>query len=814
MEKYLPIVVAVPSEQRDRIKRSEVLPQHFLREINSEQLWEQNPAPSIYLWPYDIPYSQTERLRKIVENRVGDVPAFFGMPQDDKREAKDHQVRLVSRLLFDSVVVHVLFLDNRETDTTPGVNERNETYARFSTTFSEIIQWSHNLKEVLNIRFPNSKTSSRHILILISCEEQVTATQKEIDDLKQLIGKNKTFQACYFLDLNLKPEAGSAVFHSQYIWDVLVGRFLLALLLSQEKNDDARKPLWEYAGVKVWRASDCVFSLPPDSSHALKDKMGEAVSKLKELITQTEDEIESDPLQDALEPHDKFDDTLCPKWVKETPDYDEWKTQDAASANSFWRKWSDLPVSSYAEQIKTPEHWQESFDRLRASRIAWSKRHLPKDYTPPVQHFFESVRWQPGQLWDFIDRFWSRLKPAQEPEGNDHSDAWREIAAAEKERREKIRKLTEDSRDFQKAQHHYAGRQAAVWVMAAVTGFTGWMIWQVLSLFGVGILKILLLSGMVFAGSAAACILVILLHNSAGNRAAGAIMAECEEADEKMKRRDELVRRMFFAGIKKRDTLALRSVRFKTRRLAERIRFILDTELQPKLGSLLETEEEIDLQPKPLDLPNPDHVRDAYFEYTRKSIGRLQMEISGLEDGFFEKYLEKETENAPKSFWTLWKRLCAEDSLEAGYFPSRMFISEIRSFVTDFLNDTYHQIVTKSIQDSKKKLEDDFKKFTKEVHTMKDGPLLSASLSKCSGNQRRILFINAPLFDFRFQGQDAKLEKMREYQSRLLETTHTAALFYQEFDAEFALINQKSGSRAKDTDSQVLTFKAVPKGDA
>ena len=832
MSDYLPIVVAAPRSARDRLRSSGMLPQHLFRDIAGEQLWEEHPSPSIYLWPYDIPYANSNELREKIVERVGDVPAFFGM---DPKEAKDHQERMLSRILFGSVVVHILFLDNRKNDTSRGYEERNETYAHFCT-FGEIVEWSRNLKQVLDVRFLNNNSKSHHILVLISCGQQVTASQKDIDALSELIGSSnsreyKPFRSCYFLDMNLVPGKTGKIFHSKYIWDVLVSRFLLVLLLSQEKIDKRQspfqksngnsaqpKPLWEKnPGIKVWRASDCAISVRRDSSQAiLKKALENAARKLQEMVCEdSEGKRLSLVTNDGSVDRNSLDYQLAPRWLSGEPEFKKWipkknaKWSFSTLGSSFFCNWSDLQVSEYEKEIESPEHWSDSFAKLRQASASWRKKQPPADYTSSVEDFFFNVRKKPGELGFFIGRLFEKITATHaELRKENQSDSWAEIVKKEIDRRKVLRQLEEDSTEFDKAQRYYIGRGIASLVVVAVTALSGWMIWQVLGLFGVSFLKILLLSGMVFAGSAVAYIVVMLLHNFAGNRAAGTIMDECRKADRMMLERDNLVRKMFFAVLEKRNILTLQCVRFRTWLLAKRVQAILETELQPQLSKLLKVQEDAGSTAGEAteEFPDPDHVRDNYLRVTRASVGPLQ--IGNLDE---KKLKEKEAEGVG-SFLALWKELCSEDRAQAGYFPARLFISRIRSFVTGFLEDIHHFIFEESIQSSKDRIKEAFQEYVNKVHSLNDEEsLLSAPLPSYSGNKTKLLFINSSFFELLPEGVIVK-SLDGEYSSMLLETTRTAALFYQEFDVDFDL---KPIPGSEKTDLQQLTFKVrVKKGVA
>lgn len=804
MKKFLPIVVAAPGAAREHFRRFDVLPQHLFRDIATEPLWEEHSSPSIYLWPFDIPYSHSDELREAIVERVGDVPAFFGM---DPREAKDHQERMLSRILFDSVVVHILFLDNRKTDTTPGYEERNETYAQICT-FGDIVQWSRNLKQVMDVRFLNSRSKSHHILVLVSCSQQVIVSRQEIDELNELIGSNskddyKPFRSCYFLDLNLVPGGTGKIFHSKYIWDVLIGRFLLALLLSQENDGNSLKPLWAKApGVKVWRASDCTLSVKRDSSQKLLKKVLEkAAEELQEkLVSKDEHGDRLALLQDVSDNRDTLDQRLTPRWSGD----EERQLKVWTEKQALFRNWSDLPVSAYEKEVESPEHWADSFAELRRKRIEWSSEHQPADHTSAVENFFSTVHGNPGELGNFIVKLFGKMESTHRSLSEQKADrvdsSWAGIVAAEKSRQQVLKQISEDSKEFQKAQNYYVGRGFALLVMVSVTAFSGWVIWRVLGLFGVGIMKILLLSGMVFAGSVVAYVLVMALHNIAGNRAAKKFMEECCDADKKMALRDELVRKMFFDGIQKRDVLTLQCVRFRTWLLATRTLSILQTELQPQLSTLVEGQEDAEQEKKAANSTDPDHVRDAYLKQTRANAGSLQVEET-------EKVKQKINDfisgDKPESFLNVWKELCSEDRYNAGYFPARMFISRIRGFVAHFLEEIYHSFFEESIQKSGDEIERNFLAYVQKVQSMDSESLLSAPLPQYSPNSRySLLFINASFFES-LQKNGVKDVKVEKYPSTLLETTRTAALFYQEYNVDFDL---KPIPGSNKTDSGQLTF--------
>ena len=803
-----PIVVLAPDEGRRRLLCSEMLPRDLLREMTSERIWDENSGPSIYLWPCDVPYSRSEELLRTIADRSADLPAFFGMDRDTRdgslgpRKMLEHQERMVDRILFDSVVVHILFLSNDRD------NEkiRNGPYARLCSTFREIGRWSENLKKAVEIRRPGSNTRSEHILVLVS-REQVVASREDIEDLRTRIGAEKAFKACYFLDWNLFP---GMRFHTPYIWDVLVGRFLLALLLSQE-DPGKRQALWEKPGLKLWRASDCEISLREDSSEeALKRAMDEAASLLKTIVSA---ESENDMLdlldpkagRELLEEDLKYE--LTPpregEEVSGSGESADFRVQEllppvkeepsGSGSRSGALSWHKLDVKHCEEALGSPARWKERFAELRQARIAWSKRKKDqaKDPARAVGVFFSAVRRAPGELWEVARKLLGCMRSAHDLLKQERPEGLAGVIAAEDRRRQAITEFGEAGREFEKAQDHYVGRGVALIVMAVVTGAASCMIWQVLRLFDVGIRNTLLLSLMVFLGSAAAYGLIMWLHISAGKRAAKALMDKYHAADAEMLERDRCARRMFFAGGRRRDTMTLQHIRFKTWLLAKRVRSILDTELQPQLGYLLDDGEDADpavVTDSPED--DTDNVRTAYLERTRFGTPPLTIDGNALKSENLKKYIDDEyitgnAENRSGSFLGLWEDLCKVDTERAGYFPARIFIPRIRRFVTDFLDGIHHYIFEKSVGNCGEPFKAAFKQIVKTEFRGKvaEESLVSASMEGFYGKKRTILFLSSAFCGF--AGDSGALKE--EFPSKLLEKTRIAALFFQEYNVEFAL---------------------------
>ena len=806
MSDYLPIVVAAPSFARDRLLQKNILPEKLFRNLATESLWEEHPGPAIYLWPYDIPYAESTRFLDEVTERVGDLPAFFGM---DPKEAKDHQERMLSRILLGSIVVHILFLDNRKTDTTPDQEERNETYAQFCT-FEEIIKWSQNLKKVLEVRLLNNESNSTHILVIISANQQVIATEEELEALNGCIGESfpgsiKPFQACYFMDLNLNPGETKKIIHSKYVWDVQVSRLLLALLLSQEKMDPADEenfrgnpnPLHEIAGVKVWRAEDCVYSIDQDTAQEVLKETLECASK--KLMNQT---CSQQAKWIRLEEDVRLDKTglpvLEPNWKGDNKSvFSDWKGNAADTLSlrnclhMMFYNWSDIPVESLKQDMLSPDHWSKSFAERKTQCLKWSQKpdNAPKDYTNSVKDFFSTLKSKPGILRGFITNMYDIMSARYEKLKAEKEQFWPSIAALEKQRLSAMKKLDEDSKEFEKAQKYYVGRGLGLLVLVTVTAFSFWIIWRVLGLFGAGFLeifpKLLLLSGMVFAGAVAAYLLVMILHNFTGNHAASDLVKEYDHVDQLMIERDRKVKEMFFAGVLARDVLSLQNVRFRTLLLAKRILSILETELQPKLSSLSEDRGAMKIiSPKADPLADPDGVRNAFLRMTREQKGPfIPNKDKFKQDDIIESYFLEETEKQD-SFLSVWSRISYFDAENVGYYPAKAMVSHIRDFVRLFFKHISGELL-KSI-DIRMVAGEDVKSYLdqkKRDNISKD--FLSASLADYYGVKTSYLFFSSSLE----APVDAVISatELRSFPSVELSKTTILALFFQEYSVRFAL---------------------------
>ena len=280
MEK--PFVIIMPESDREALRNCGVLPEGLFRtfDVKSNGLRCEaggDGLPPVYLWPYELKYDcgtdeNQEELYK------PDVPGLFGLKPPANAAEKQHNERLITSLLG-CVMVHVVFLDKTRS---------KDGYAAF-VSFKEICDWGRSLRRALNVRFRNEKIlqAVESVLVIVARGEQVSLRASDVEQFNKCIqqsrsdefvldstsccgqSQRKIFRSCYFLDYNLCVRDSRELYHSSLVWDVMVGRLLLAFLLS--RNDRVR--WWQVPGIKLWRTFDCVSEIDAMSDKRLVDEM-------------------------------------------------------------------------------------------------------------------------------------------------------------------------------------------------------------------------------------------------------------------------------------------------------------------------------------------------------------------------------------------------------------------------------------------------------------------------------------------------------------------------------------------------------------
>ena len=169
-----PFVLITPEAEREALRKSGVLPENFFRvfDVNSNGLRKDSDdgRPSLYLWPYNLKYSEAADRTEDGLFKP-DVPSFFGLNTPLNDAEKRHNERLITGLLS-SVMVHVVFLDSRR-----GQNG----YAAFRS-FEEVVKWGRSLRRALNVRFRNEDVlqSMESVLVIVARGEQVILRNSDI----------------------------------------------------------------------------------------------------------------------------------------------------------------------------------------------------------------------------------------------------------------------------------------------------------------------------------------------------------------------------------------------------------------------------------------------------------------------------------------------------------------------------------------------------------------------------------------------------------------------------------------------------------
>lgn len=694
-----PFVVITPEKDREALRNSGVLPESFFRpfdvESNGLRTDDDNGIPPVYLWPYELRYTQeTERTDDGVFKP--DIPSYFGLNPPVNDAERRHNERLITGLLS-SVMVHVVFLDSRR-----GENG----YAAF-TSFDEVVKWGQSLRKALNVRFRNEETllSMESVLVLVARGEQITLRPSDVahfNDCVQLFrgdqfsidpetgeSMRKVFQSCYFLDYNLCVRDSRELYHAAEVWDIVVGRLLLSFLMSSK----TKTRWWQIPGIKLWRSLDCMVDVDADSDRrVVGEALAEASAKLQDLAAKAEsldrlsllhrDPVPQPPIKDVpLLPADAG--------------HDGWRREPEGG-------WSDFGGESCvvnADQDSEGVRWKPSFDRIRDAFRYWKIKHRETQDDKEVPELFQAIHASPGNLFKATEGVYAKLARTGLPPGRNPEANWRALLAAEESRQKAIAQIRVDVPEFRKAQNHFVGLGVSAFAAASVCsalGLSAYYLLRVLS--GSRMLPAsdwslaLGVFALFVVGAIGAVALMYLCHSRAGRRGMAAIVEESLAVDEWMEKRDQRARDLVEQGILVRDWLRLQSLRFRSWALLKRARDMLVTELQPTLSQKTNAEIVADAQSA-----EGEHlgVRETFLSRTRKVFGpyriamkeELRVEMSRLISLWWSERafsLNPVPLSETDNFFELWKGLCAEDQMSSGYLPARPFSEGIRSFVSRY----------------------------------------------------------------------------------------------------------------------------------
>ena len=676
------LVVVAPEAERELLRKCGVVPSGFFQELGDEV----EDGDLIYLWPHDIDYSACCDVVNQANSVPVDFPAFFGLGKssdDAERRAKERKIIG----LLDQTLVHIVFLDKQKT---------RGGYAEFSS-FDEIAKWGANLKQAIRIRFPNEKMleTTDRVLIIVSNGQQVSISPDEVTSFEACIGKDKVFTSCYFLDYNLHIGEGKLV-HSAEVWDIVVGRLLLAFLLTKSENENAHG-CFSTPGLKIWRAADCAA--------------GVSVGTEKEII--------ENALSSALEKlHNglAFNDNKPNLFCANSPEGESLKRElDENFPLNFgaeeWRSeppqgWSDFNAKNCLNKTRDDDgsRWGKVFASLKAKFPEWKNKHVFTQASVEVKDVYRNIHLSPSALLESVRTLASRLRidGAEKESGAD----WSNLANAEAKRKESITELSENTVEFEKAQAHYVGILAGIITFVAVSLALGWVGYRVVMLaaplLGTTGWEIpMSIATFVFLalGSFAAMMTMMICHHSAGTRAMKEIIRESENADEMMKRRDACARELVANSISGHGIDILRACRFRVWALLSRLQSMLLTEVEPQtsLSDIDFGDEEAKSEGESVSEMERRKVRAGFLKDTRRVFGPYHLTQN---DNFAQRIANMVGEWWTTRFIDCWRNLSLLDSQDAGYYPARKVVQTIRNFVSQFVDAARLEICREIVQDN------------------------------------------------------------------------------------------------------------------
>lgn len=720
-----PFVVMLPAVERESLRNAGVIPAGSFRSFETEiDGWEDDGrqsevrAPSIYLWPFDVRYAESGRLVADIEKNPADIAAFFGVGAASDDAERRHNERLVAKLLG-AVCVHVVFLDRKQEGT---------GYAAFGS-FAEIAQWSRDFRKALDIRFANTPAfhNSENVLVIIARGQQVKASAEELADFSKCVGNEPdcTFKSCYYMDYNLRVGTTGKVIHAADVWDVMVSRLLLAFALSREGVPDeanSQHTCWQRPGIKIWRAQECHVGIEGVEQNAfLNDALSLANSQLQNWM-EDRDTVNLPMLSDD-DGNAVSIEGVDPLETDGEDDDPEWRSQ-------AFKSWTDFSARRCAEGTADCDgrRWKKRFEAIRKRFSDWKAQHRPGERLPDARAVFSGVGTKPGLVFKGTERLirilhGNRERIAERLVGGKDSaeSAWLEVAEAESERRRQLERLAEDGEAFDLARKHYAGWLPGMIVFVSVSVMFGWVIHRIVFGLGGGIATSLVLAGASAVGAMSAVALVLFLHGRAGRRGACEIHRESIEADRLMVKRDNRVRKMVENALEIRRQLSLRALRFRVWALLERVKTILETEIQSK-GSAVTLYDGEDIEEN-VDLGDADAVKKGFCRATNRQLGvyapdrgpETMTEVMNRVELWWSVRRNQEEGSRKENFKDLWERLCKRDRECAGHYPARLFAHEIRGFVARFTDDLRHMEEELIIRDNLGELKNGLEQWFRDV---------------------------------------------------------------------------------------------------
>lgn len=689
-----PLVVILPSADRDALRGAGVLPPAYFRDVGAAG-WDDGGA-GVRLW--------TEELARDLdydESGAPPLPAqLLGLADGAHRTfATD---RLVAKF-FGTVVLHVVFLDEKE-ESWVGVGPVLKE-ARWARMFNRSVEYWFSGEQSRDIR---------HLVLVVArggrelrSVVRVRLDKEQLRSLQAEFSMGGVLRTCYFIDGLLEPEFGQDALHAACLWPVLAGRLILRLLiaLSSGHDDDVLCP-----GVHLWRSFEYLFDYPvSEMANMVKSALGSAYQLLSRETDSSlpsgisfpqirNEEIQSFPdLTIALtqfkqnpfsdEKDGPFPDGTAKNRKESAPEKDGWHRYDA--------------ISEAAERTDDDERRWGGRIGLAREEFAGAETELFRRGDPALAKFSPNTAFSAiGQDPRNVAVWFKAVQDAQPTDTIDGSavfQAWKTVVLAEKNRKAEKEKIRKAAKELSLAQAHYVSPVYGAIVTGAVSVLCGFTLFHVLwALGGNGAMPVaMFFSALAAAGAFSAWGIVSGFHRKAGQRAVKQFVKLAPEVDRCMDERHS----------KEVDTVRLAETQHRALlrvgawhalyRLLNRVWSILSVELQsPTLSAFYRTEDSraeesgaVNGENGPDGADNEDNEviqqralfseKTRYSEKLRKGClrsGRHKFSAAVLSDAI--------KGSGPGSFLSLWKGLCKDfDGQQRGNLPAKVLIPKIRCWL-------------------------------------------------------------------------------------------------------------------------------------
>lgn len=802
----MPIFVAIPESERAALRAGSGMPERFVREMGEPGA---DTAPVI-LWPHELDFrAGLDKESKAFDWKTQpvDLGWFFGLGRAKDSKEREANERRVLPLLSEPLVC-VVFLDELH---------QAEGYAKFQT-FGEVAGWASRLQNALSVRFARESLIGRNArsLVLVTRAQQVSATKDEIKAFQSCIGRDRgripgdaagpvrAFTSCYFLDYNLRLGATGRPFFARDVWEIVVGRLLLAFALSRKGEEKERLPggpFYERPGVKGWRNADCRAGLTrEDEADGIEEALGTLTQELR-------DRLELPQNKNSLEvssPHaEKLREELNRELKEVLPDgqdNEEWR-----SPPPFPKGWSDFnaPACLKNSRDEDGKRWGAILAGWKKAFPGWRRKHRDTGIAWELKSVYDGVAKSPSNVAFEVARLRERLN-----EGGSVSDPvahWKNMAEKERRRMELLEQLSANTKEFERARAHYVGIGIGTLVFFAATAALGWAGYQVAVsasiLFGGGRVQALPLafaaSGCVAAGALAAFAWVLVGHYRAGRRAMKSLIATSKAADQALAERDGEARAIVTEGMAAGTVGWIRAGRFRAWMLLKRLQTMLDTELSPQLARGRATEA-VPPQGEPAetgsvgDLADRETTQREFLKVTRTDFGPFHLENKRETN---ETIANRVTAWWGDVFMPVWKALAREDVRNAGNYPARRVVPALRQVMTGFIEEVRSALRNRAGEANRGQLVTEFGEWMKK---QSDGRSLYAYASvgftgaqvKEQQTDAAVVFCNPTFADRVARGMDSTEEqlvlrhihgKLQQRESPTLEKSEWVGLLHHEF---------------------------------